>query len=129
MGKHLSVCCIDYFRFGIRELAQHASNERHVNRVDELRSELVNEVDTRERLLCSNYYLLVLLISSGSNILKSPRGRRVRTTSMSQPNKKTTAESILHADRRTIYTAGRPPWYNCTGGQEVEPFVIGNLKI
>lgn len=63
--------------------------------------------------------------STGSNILKSPRARRVRTTSMSQPNKRTTAESILHADRRTIYTAGRPPWYNCTGGQEVEPFLIG----
>ncbi|CAH2090736.1 unnamed protein product [Euphydryas editha] len=44
---------------------------------------------------------------------------------MSQSNKRTTAESILHADRRTIYTAGRPPWYNCTGGQEVEPFLIG----
>ncbi|XP_049874217.1 uridine-cytidine kinase-like 1 isoform X2 [Pectinophora gossypiella] len=63
--------------------------------------------------------------STASNILKSPRARRVRTTSMSQPNKRTTAESILHADRRTIYTAGRPPWYNCTGGQEVEPFLIG----
>ncbi|KAJ2943529.1 hypothetical protein O0L34_g16638 [Tuta absoluta] len=63
--------------------------------------------------------------STGSNILKSPRARRVRTTSMSQPNKRTTAESILHADRRTIYTAGRPPWYNCTGGQEIEPFLIG----
>ncbi|KAJ0178062.1 hypothetical protein K1T71_005885 [Dendrolimus kikuchii] len=63
--------------------------------------------------------------STGSNILKSPRARRVRTTSMSQSNKRTTAESILHADRRTIYTAGRPPWYNCTGGQEVEPFLIG----
>ncbi|XP_052741752.1 uridine-cytidine kinase-like 1 [Bicyclus anynana] len=63
--------------------------------------------------------------STGSNIMKSPRARRVRTTSMSQSNKRTTAESILHADRRTIYTAGRPPWYNCTGGQEVEPFVIG----
>ncbi|CAH2215491.1 jg22387 [Pararge aegeria aegeria] len=63
--------------------------------------------------------------STGSNIMKSPRARRVRTTSMSQSNKRTTAESILHADRRTIYTAGRPPWYNCTGGQEVEPFLIG----
>ncbi|XP_063363616.1 uridine-cytidine kinase-like 1 isoform X2 [Cydia amplana] len=63
--------------------------------------------------------------STGSNILKSPRARRVRTTSMSQSNKRTAAESILHADRRTIYTAGRPPWYNCTGGQEVEPFLIG----
>ncbi|XP_041987817.1 uridine-cytidine kinase-like 1 isoform X2 [Aricia agestis] len=63
--------------------------------------------------------------STGSNILKSPRARRVRTSSMSQSNKRTAAESILHADRRTIYTAGRPPWYNCTGGQEVEPFLIG----
>ncbi|VVC96447.1 unnamed protein product [Leptidea sinapis] len=70
-----------------------------------------------------------LCLSSGSNILKSPRARRVRTTSMSRPNKKTTAESILHADRRTIYTAGRPPWYNCTGGQEVEPFLIVAAKI
>lgn len=63
--------------------------------------------------------------STGSNILKSPRARRVRTASMSQSNKRTAAESILHADKRTIYTAGRPPWYNCTGGQEVEPFLIG----
>ncbi|KAI8425914.1 hypothetical protein MSG28_004921 [Choristoneura fumiferana] len=63
--------------------------------------------------------------TAGSNILKSPRARRVRTTSMSQSNKRTAAESILHSDRRTIYTAGRPPWYNCTGGQEVEPFLIG----
>lgn len=68
---------------------------------------------------------MLLSTITGSNILKSPRARRVRTTSMSQPNKRTTAESILHADRRTIYTAGRPPWYNCTGGQEVEPFLIG----
>ncbi|GBP19559.1 Uridine-cytidine kinase-like 1 [Eumeta japonica] len=64
--------------------------------------------------------------STGSNVLKSPRARRVRTTSMSQSNKRTAAESILHADRRTIYTAGRPPWYNCTGGQEVEPFIIAH---
>ncbi|XP_013136435.1 PREDICTED: uridine-cytidine kinase-like 1 [Papilio polytes] len=63
--------------------------------------------------------------STGSNIAKSPRARRVRTASMSQSTKRTAAESILHADRRTIYTAGRPPWYNCTGGQEVEPFLIG----
>ncbi|XP_055311714.1 uridine-cytidine kinase-like 1 isoform X4 [Sitodiplosis mosellana] len=33
-------------------------------------------------------------------------------------------ESIIRANNRTIYTAGRPPWYNCAG-QQVEPFVIG----
>ncbi|GLH02024.1 Uridine-cytidine kinase [Gryllus bimaculatus] len=43
---------------------------------------------------------------------------------MSQSSKKVTAESILRSHNRTIYTAGRPPWYN-SAGQQVEPFVIG----
>ncbi|XP_012274268.1 uridine-cytidine kinase-like 1 [Orussus abietinus] len=60
--------------------------------------------------------------SAGSQ--KSPRSRRQRTTSMSQSSKKTSAESILRSNMRTIYTAGRPPWYN-SAGQQVEPFVIG----
>uniref|UniRef100_A0A6M2DHS3 Uridine kinase n=1 Tax=Xenopsylla cheopis TaxID=163159 RepID=A0A6M2DHS3_XENCH len=60
-------------------------------------------------------------VSSGSQ--RSPRPRRQRTTSMSQ-SKKTAAESIIQSHHRTIYTAGRPPWYNCAG-QQVEPFVIG----
>lgn len=32
--------------------------------------------------------------------------------------------SILTTHQRTIYTAGRPPWYNAQG-QAFEPFVIG----
>lgn len=60
--------------------------------------------------------------STGSQ--KSPRAKRTRTTSMSQSSKKTSAESILRSHTRTIYTAGRPPWYN-SAGQQVEPFVIG----
>lgn len=59
--------------------------------------------------------------STGSQ--KSPRSRRQRTTSMSQSNK-TSTESVLRSHTRTIYTAGRPPWYN-SAGQQVEPFVIG----
>lgn len=55
---------------------------------------------------------------------RSPRSRRQRTTSLSQSSKKTSAESILRSKTRTIYTAGRPPWYN-SAGQQVEPFVIG----
>lgn len=58
---------------------------------------------------------------------RSPRSRRQRTTSLSQSSKKTSAESILRSKTRTIYTAGRPPWYN-SAGQQVEPFVIGNNK-
>ncbi|EDW48278.1 GM21771 [Drosophila sechellia] len=60
--------------------------------------------------------------------LESPlkrSGRRQRTTSIG--NQTTTAnpsECIIRANNRTIYTAGRPPWYNCAG-QQVEPFVIG----
>lgn len=57
---------------------------------------------------------------------KSPRSRRQRTTSMNQSSKKTSAESVLRTQHRTIYTAGRPPWYN-TAGQQVEPFVIGTF--
>ncbi|XP_076319902.1 uridine-cytidine kinase-like 1 isoform X2 [Tachypleus tridentatus] len=33
-------------------------------------------------------------------------------------------EPVLRSGQRTIYTAGRPPWYD-TQGQLVEPFVIG----
>ncbi|XP_044737566.1 uridine-cytidine kinase-like 1 isoform X1 [Chrysoperla carnea] len=60
--------------------------------------------------------------STGSQ--KSPRSRRQRTTSLSQSATKTTTESIIRSQTRTIYTAGRPPWYN-SAGQHVEPFVIG----
>uniref|UniRef100_A0A1A9VKR1 uridine/cytidine kinase n=1 Tax=Glossina austeni TaxID=7395 RepID=A0A1A9VKR1_GLOAU len=54
-----------------------------------------------------------------------PPRRRQRTTSVN--NQTTTAnpsECVIRSNNRTIYTAGRPPWYNCAG-QQVEPFVIG----
>lgn len=55
------------------------------------------------------------------------RPRRQRTTSINQTTTITPSESIIRANNRTIYTAGRPPWYNCAG-QQVEPFVIGRKK-
>lgn len=57
-----------------------------------------------------------------TDTLRSPRSRRQRTTSQSQTSR--SGEPILRGRRRTIYTAGRPPWYDCQG-QLVEPFVIG----
>ncbi|CAG9771126.1 unnamed protein product [Ceutorhynchus assimilis] len=61
--------------------------------------------------------------STGSQ--KSPKARRQRTTSLNQG---TTTQSkpdvIIRTPQRTIYTAGRPPWYN-SEGQKVVPFVIG----
>lgn len=47
------------------------------------------------------------------------RHRRERTWSSSAKD-----ETLLLTRQRTIYTAGRPPWYNAQG-QLVEPFVIG----
>ncbi|KAK6634210.1 Uridine-cytidine kinase-like 1 [Polyplax serrata] len=59
---------------------------------------------------------------SGSS--KLPHFKRSRTTSTSSSTKKTSKESVICSQFRTIYTAGRPPWYNCHG-KHVEPFIIG----
>jgi len=58
---------------------------------------------------------------------KSPlvglRKQRQRTIS-TNADISTEREPIIRLSRRTIYTAGRPPWYD-SHGQQVEPFVIG----
>ncbi|KAM8725604.1 uridine-cytidine kinase-like 1 isoform 1-T1 [Acanthopagrus schlegelii] len=46
------------------------------------------------------------------------------------PQKRTISQSkteppLLRTNKRTIYTAGRPPWYNVTGTTFKEAFVIG----
>ncbi|KAF3860584.1 hypothetical protein F7725_000839 [Dissostichus mawsoni] len=51
------------------------------------------------------------------------------TTGLS-PRKRTTSQCkseppLLRTSKRTIYTAGRPPWYNEHGAQSKEAFVIG----
>lgn len=61
---------------------------------------------------------------SNAGSLRSPRQRRQRATSINLNKTIDATESIIRANNRTIYTAGRPPWYNCAG-QQVEPFVIG----
>lgn len=50
-------------------------------------------------------------------------GKRKRTCSTSAAIS-TERAPIIRTNRRTIYTAGRPPWYN-KEGQHVEAFVIG----
>ncbi|XP_075869137.1 uridine-cytidine kinase-like 1 isoform X1 [Nelusetta ayraudi] len=69
---------------------------------------------------------------SGDDSLDSIAERLPRcplTPSLSPP-KRTTSQSkteppLLRTDKRTIYTAGRPPWYNVTGTTFKEAFVIG----
>ncbi|XP_046396131.1 uridine-cytidine kinase-like 1 isoform X1 [Ischnura elegans] len=61
--------------------------------------------------------------SAGSQ--KSPRSRRQRTTSHSSlSTNKSSTDYIIRSNTRTIYTAGRPPWYD-RDGKQVVPFVIG----
>ncbi|MCL4129999.1 UNVERIFIED_CONTAM: hypothetical protein GTU68_002896, partial [Idotea baltica] len=48
--------------------------------------------------------------TSAGGSVKSPRSRRQRTSSQSTSTK--SREPILRGLRRTIYTAGRPPWYD-----------------
>ncbi|KAM6463033.1 uridine-cytidine kinase-like 1 isoform 2-T2 [Liasis olivaceus] len=69
--------------------------------------------------------------SSGSRgaALNSLVSRLPLTPSLS-PRKRTTSQSkteppLLRTSKRTIYTAGRPPWYNETGTPFKEAFVIG----
>lgn len=64
---------------------------------------------------------------SGGLQPKSPRPGRQRTVSMSQNTTISTSESIIRSNNKTIYTAGRPPWYDSAGESKIEPFVIGNF--
>ena len=54
-----------------------------------------------------------------------PGARRQRQRTLSTNAAiSTEREPIIRAPKRTIYTQGRPPWYD-SQGQQVEPFVIG----
>lgn len=75
-----------------------------------------------------NIYIDHLFLYDFAGSLRSPRQRRQRTTSINLNTTIDATESIIRANNRTIYTAGRPPWYNCAG-QQVEPFVIGLLLL
>ncbi|XP_044024935.1 uridine-cytidine kinase-like 1 isoform X2 [Siniperca chuatsi] len=60
----------------------------------------------------------------------SNRVPRCPLTPSLSPQKRTTSQSkteppLLRTNKRTIYTAGRPPWYNVTGTTFKEAFVIG----
>lgn len=66
---------------------------------------------------------------SGNDSLDSLLGHP-RCPLTPSPRKRTTSQSkteppLLRTNKRTIYTAGRPPWYNVTGTTFKEAFVIG----
>lgn len=78
--------------------------------------------------MCSNL-LSSISISSGEDSLDrllpptgAPRRKSTTLHSKSEP-------PLLRTGTRTIYTAGRPPWYDEHGAQSKEAFVIGRMMI
>lgn len=75
------------------------------------------------------FSVLCLCICSGSQEGSLDRLLPSVSTGLS-PRKRTTSQCkseppLLRTSKRTIYTAGRPPWYNEHGTQSKEAFVIG----
>uniref|UniRef100_A0A7M4E925 Uridine-cytidine kinase n=1 Tax=Crocodylus porosus TaxID=8502 RepID=A0A7M4E925_CROPO len=67
---------------------------------------------------------------SGEDSLDALPAPRLPLTPSLSPRKRTPSQScaeppLLRAGQRTIYTAGRPPWYTETGAPLDEAFVIG----
>lgn len=63
--------------------------------------------------------------SKNNNLLSPlPKLRKERTWSLSKTTTSSKNENILRTKQRTIYIAGRPPWYDAHG-QLLEPLIIG----
>ena len=72
-----------------------------------------------------------LAVNSNNGLASpKPRMRKERTWSLSKAATTTISknENILRTRQRTIYIAGRPPWYDAHG-QLLEPLIIGNYSI
>ncbi len=77
-----------------------------------------------------NVHLFICYCGSGEDSLDGLMRHRCPLTPSLSPRKRTTSQSkteppLLRTNKRTIYTAGRPPWYNVTGTTFKEAFVIG----
>lgn len=89
-------------------------------------------VTSVSRYICSTLCLLFYVSGSGDDSLDGVMNciPRCPLTPSLSPGKRTTSGSksmppLLRTNKRTIYTAGRPPWYNVTGTTFKEAFVIG----
>uniref|UniRef100_A0A672RFD2 Uridine-cytidine kinase n=1 Tax=Sinocyclocheilus grahami TaxID=75366 RepID=A0A672RFD2_SINGR len=79
--------------------------------------------------LSRSLYHIIFFVNSGGGEGSLDRLLPSINTSLS-PRKRTTSQCkseppLLRTSKRTIYTAGRPPWYNEHGTQSKEAFVIG----
>lgn len=81
--------------------------------------------DAQKDFICIRPPLGASSPSASSGGMAEGRRTRHRTCSTSSAAMLSTErEPIIRTTTRTIYTAGRPPWYDCQG-QLKEPFVIG----
>ena len=64
--------------------------------------------------------------SRSSLLSPLPKIRKERTWSLSKNLTSSKNENILRTKQRTIYIAGRPPWYDAHG-QLLEPLLIGSV--
>lgn len=62
--------------------------------------------------------------STASVAPKQSHRQRTRSVSKTTANQAKDQSFVMHTKQRTIFMAGRPPWYDVQG-QLVEPFVIG----
>lgn len=65
--------------------------------------------------------------SRSSLLSPLPKIRKERTWSLSKNLTSSKNENILRTKQRTIYIAGRPPWYDAHG-QMLEPLLIGKAS-
>jgi len=63
-------------------------------------------------------------MSAGGRRMPGSGGTRRKRTCSTSASISTERETIIRTSNRTIYTAGRPPWYN-QEGQLMDTFVIG----
>ncbi|XP_066532754.1 uridine-cytidine kinase-like 1 isoform X2 [Hoplias malabaricus] len=92
--------------------------------VQQTENEKKEEREEDERPMCRSDS------GSGEDSLDGLLIHKCPLTPSLSPRKRTTSQSkteppLLRTNKRTIYTAGRPPWYNVTGTTFKEAFVIG----
>uniref|UniRef100_A0A673FL47 Uridine-cytidine kinase-like 1 n=1 Tax=Sinocyclocheilus rhinocerous TaxID=307959 RepID=A0A673FL47_9TELE len=89
--------------------------------------------DNSNDVTCLIHCIIFPLVNSGGGEGSLDRLLPSINTSLS-PRKRTTSQCkseppLLRTSKRTIYTAGRPPWYNEHGTQSKEAFVIGPCNL
>lgn len=92
---------------------------------DDLCYDFVKSYDDNEKSVIKDVDCRKEIKSPLSPTIDNLRPKRERTWSLNKSTKSDIkSETVLRTEQRTIYTAGRPPWYDAHG-QMFEPFIVG----